>query len=170
MKKLFTLGLLLFLFSTKSICQQIIWQKTIGGSGNDFLECIIPSKDGGFVISGSSNSNISGDKTENSIVYSDYWVVKLDNTGNIVWQNTIGGIDDEYLSSVIQVTDGGYVLGGNSYSNISGDKLENSNGDSDYWLIKLDSIGNIFWQKNIGGADRDVSSSLIQTNEGGYLF
>ena len=58
----------------------------------------------------------------------DYWVVKLDLSGNIQWQNTIGGNDDDLLSSIQQTGDGGYIVGGYSYSNISGDKTENSNG------------------------------------------
>ena len=77
-------------------------------------------------------------------------MVKLDASGNIQWQNTIGGNSDDYLTSIQQTTDGGYILGGWSNSNISGDKTENSQGDYDYWVLKLDPTGNIQWQNTIG--------------------
>ncbi len=69
--------------------------------------------------------------------------MKLDGSGNILWQNTIGGNDYEILTSVVQTTDGGYLLGGSSDSDISGDKTEASQGLSDYWVVKLDGSGNI---------------------------
>ncbi|MBK7853611.1 MAG: hypothetical protein IPJ79_00675 [Bacteroidetes bacterium] len=84
-----------------------------------------------------SNSNISGDKTENSNGDYDYWIVKSDSTGNIQWQNTIGGNGDDWLNSIVQTSDEEYILGGSSNSNISGDKTENSNGDYDYWIVKI---------------------------------
>ena len=68
----------------------------------------------------------------------------------IEWQNTIGGNYTDQLYSIQQTTDGGYILGGWSESYISGDKTENSFGGSDYWVVKLDSIGNIQWQNTIG--------------------
>jgi len=69
----------------------------------------------------------------------------------IEWQNTIGGNYTDQLYSIQQTTDGGYILGGWSESYISGDKTENSFGGSDYWVVKLDSIGNIQWHNTIGG-------------------
>ncbi len=106
----------------------IQWQKTIGGSEEDYLQSIQQTSDGGYILGGVSNSNISGDKTENSIGGYDYWIVKTDASGNIQWQNTIGGNNHEEFWSIQQTSDGGYILGGTSNSDISGDKTENSIG------------------------------------------
>nr|MBK9653885.1 hypothetical protein [Bacteroidota bacterium] len=132
----------------------------MGGIANDQLYSITSTPDGGYVLGGDSNSNISGDKTENSNGGWDYWVVKIDSLGAIVWQNTIGGSNNDYLNSITPTPDGGYVLGGGSSSNISGDKTENSNGTYDYWVVKIDSLGNIQWQNTIGGNSNDQLSSI----------
>ncbi len=148
----------------------IQWQNTIGGSGyesNLFLQQTI---DGGYFLGGTSDSNISGDKTENSLGKEDYWVLKLDATGIIQWQNTIGGNYYEVLSSIRQTADGGYILGGGSSSNISGDKTENSLGGLDFWVVKLDATGDIQWQNTIGGNGLDEIRSILQTADGGYIL
>jgi len=148
----------------------IQWQNTIGGSGDDFLNCLQVTADGGFILGGQSVSNISGDKTENSNGGYDIWVVKLDATGAIQWQKTLGGDSAENLTSMQQTADGGYILGGSSRSNISGDKTENSKGVVDYWVVKLDATGSIQWQNTIGGADHDAPESIILTTDGGYIL
>ena len=148
----------------------IQWEKTIGGNSNDNLFSIQQTADGGYILGGNSNSNISGDKTENAQGYEDYWVVKLDASGNIQWQNTIGGDGFDYLFSLQKTADGGYILGGNSNSNISGDKSENSQGGGDYWVVKLDASGNIQWQNTIGGNDAERLRDLQQTADGGYIL
>jgi len=147
----------------------IIWQNTIGGSDMDQALSIDITSDGGTVIAGTSTSNISGDKTENSNGALDIWVVKLDASGNIQWQNTIGGSGDDYALSISQTSDGGYIVGGSSNSNISGDKTENSRGGLDYWILKLDGSGNISWQKTYGGDQPEFETRVIQTNDGGYF-
>ncbi|MBK8417191.1 MAG: hypothetical protein IPL22_23340 [Bacteroidetes bacterium] len=148
----------------------ILWQNTIGGSSNDYLQTVIQTTDGGYLIGGWSYSNISIDKTENSLGSCDFWVIKIDSFGNVVWENTIGGMSEDKMMSLIQTTDGGYLLGGWSFSNISGDKSENSNGGFDYWIVKVTSIGTIQWQNSIGGSGADLLFSVIQTYDGGYLL
>jgi len=152
----------------------IQWENTIGGAENDELISIKQSTDGGYILGGSSDSDISGDKTENNwdttLITSDFWIVKTDGIGNILWQNTIGGNHSDKLFSILQSTDGGYVLGGRSTSNISGDKTENSNGAGDYWVVKTDSLGNIQWQNTIGGNFNDELYSMKQTTDGGYIL
>ncbi len=147
----------------------IEWQNTIGGSKDDYLHSVIETTSGGYLLGGNSLSGVSGDKTEASLG-SDYWVVKLDNSGNIEWQNTIGGNQGDYLRDVIQTTDGGYLLGGYSYSDVSGDKTEANEGSNDYWVLKLNGSGNIEWQNTIGGSSMDYLYSVIQTTDGGYLL
>lgn len=94
------------------------------------------------MLAGYSNSNISHDKTENSWPSQNFWIIKTDYFGNIEWQNTLGGIPGaEWLSSVVQTSDGGYLLGGYmggyTTSTISGDITENSNGGNDFWIVKI---------------------------------
>ncbi len=147
----------------------IEWQNTIGGNKSDTFFCSVETVDGGYLLGGSSTSGISGDKTEANQGDFDYWVVKLNSSGNIEWENTIGGSKDDLLYSIIQATDGGYLLGGYSTSGISGDKSEANQGDFDYWIVKLDLSGEIEWQNTIGGNARDEVHSVIQTAGGGYL-
>jgi len=148
----------------------IQWQTTIGGNDADWLYSVQQTTDGGYILGGYSLSDISGDKTEGTQGGNDYWVVKLDASGNIQWQNTIGGNNDDNLSSIQQTTDGGYILGGYSYSDISGDKTENSQGSDDYWVVKLNASGNIQWQNTIGGSGYDQLYSIQQTSDGGYIL
>jgi hypothetical protein len=148
----------------------IEWQNTIGGNASDVLRSVIQTDDGGYLLGGDSDSGISGDKTEASQGVNDYWVVKLDGSGDIEWQNTIGGSFYDILYSVIKTTDGGYLLGGNSWSGISGDKTEANQGYYDYWVVKLDGSGNLEWQNTIGGDKEDLLYSVIQTIDGGYLL
>ncbi len=164
---------LIFILSVNSsavFCQEIEWQNTIGGSGADQLYSIHLTIDGGYIFGGGSESNISGDKTENSLGGFDYWIVKTDSAGNVEWENTIGGSFNDNLNSVRQTFDGGYILGGHSSSNISGDKGENSLGSHDFWIVKIDAMGNIQWENTIGGSSQDILTSLQQTADGGYIL
>jgi type IX secretion system substrate protein len=147
----------------------IEWQKTIGGNMDDELLAIEETSDGGYVLGGFSESSISGDKTENSQGSNDYWVLKLDSVGVIQWQNTIGGSLEDRLYVTHQTSDGGYIVGGDSHSNISGDKSEDSYGTNDYWILKLDTIGNILWQKTFGGGSVEVLTAIQQTIDEGYI-
>lgn len=146
------------------------WNKTIGGDSWDVLFSLAQTNEGGYILGGYSYSNISGDKTENSQGQADYWVIKINSVGNIEWQNTIGGAGIDILKTVLQTSDNGYIVAGTSNSSITGDKTENSRGQEDYWILKLDTVGNILWQKTIGGNKKDDLSTMIITNDGGYLL
>jgi len=95
--------------------------------------------DGGYLLGGSSQSGISGDKIESNRGDYDYWIVKLDQWGNIYWLKTIGGNALDELWSVKPTTDGGYILGGYSQSDVSGDKTNASYGGNDIWIVKLNA-------------------------------
>lgn len=141
----------------------IRWQKTIGGNYNDSLVSIIPTYDNGFIISGHSNSNISGNKTENSLGTYDYWVVKINGQGKIEWNKTLGGAGVDRDPVIIQTGDGGYVVAGTSISNISGNKTENAiNGSDDYWVVKIDSKGTVLWDNTIGAVQKEELVSVIE--------
>ena len=147
----------------------ITWQKTIGGKFDDRSATAEQTADGGYIIGGSSESNASGSKTEPSLGFFDLWIVKLNSTGDISWQNTIGGSESDWFESIHQTSDGGYIVGAYSGSSVSSDKTENSLGGLDYWIIRLDASGNIVWQNTIGGEGHDYLKSVWPTTDGGYI-
>jgi|GEM_PF-1460389 len=151
---------------------QKVWDKTFGGSGDDFLNSMTMNPDGSFLLCGTSNSNMSGEKNENSRGLSDYWVVKLNNSGQKIWDKTIGGTNYDNNSSIISMIDGGFLIGGSSQSNISGEKSENNRGGNsdDYWIVKISSNGQKQWDRTFGGSAIDYLYSILATSDGGFLL
>jgi hypothetical protein len=157
-----------------------VWDKSFGGGGNDYLSAIVATPEGGFLLAGYSDSAVNGDKTQANHVVEDctdgdcpddYWVVKIDGSGNKLWDKTFGGHDFEDLDAMITTPDGGYLLGGTSRSGISGNKSEaNRGGYSDYWVVKIDGSGNKVWDKTFGGSNYDRLSTIVATPDGGYLL
>lgn len=150
----------------------LIWENAIGGDNGEDGNCLLKTSDGNYIVGGYSSSNISDDKSENSVGGSgmpDFWIVKFDDNGNILWDNTIGGFGDDTLKSMTATNDGGFILAGRSDSEVGADKSEAHRGLSDIWLVKVSSNGAIQWDKTIGGAASDVADTVIQTSDGGYL-
>src|SRR4051794_31909354 len=112
-----------------------------GGSSNDYLNAIQQTTDGGYILGGYSSSPISGNKTQNILGGTDYWMVKTNAEGVKQWDANFGASDFEFLSGLQQTTDGGYILGGYSYSGISGDKTQANKGPNDYWIVKTSAGG-----------------------------
>lgn len=149
---------------------EIEWQKTLGGIYADVLESIEQTKDGGYILGGSSNSPSSQDKTNENYGAGDYWIVKLDKEGTTEWQQTLGGEQDDHLSRVLQTKDGGYIVGGNSISASSGNKSKSNQSGTDLWVIKLDEKGEILWQETYNTGKVDILTSLIENNDGTFLI
>src|SRR5205085_2881439 len=139
--------------------------KSLGGGAEDKAWSVVQTTDGGFVIAGSSLSN-NGDITIPHGDY-DYWIVKLDANGNLVWQKSLGGSGDDQAFSIQQTTDGGFIIAGVSYSQ-DGD-VSGNHGSGDYWIAKTDIAANILWEKSFGGTSTDVGYSVQQTIDGGFL-
>ncbi len=157
-----------FLFGTTYLYAQapaIEWQKTYGGTGLDDATCIQQTSDGGYIVSGRSESK-DGDVTGNHGSF-DYWIVKLTNTGAITWEKSFGGSDDDVARCVRQTNDGGYIVVGQSKST-DGDVTGN-HGNYDFWIVKLTSSGTLEWEKALGGTGDDEARSIIQTSDGGYI-
>jgi hypothetical protein len=147
-----------------------IWDKTIGSVGDDRWPRITATSEGAIVIAGTSDSNASGDKSENSKGGNDYWIVKIDADGNKIWDKTIGSVGDDRYPRITATSEGAIVIAGTSNSNASGDKSENSKGGSDYWIVKIDADGNKIWDKTIGSVGNDSNlASIVETNEGGFV-
>ncbi|HYV93478.1 MAG TPA: T9SS type A sorting domain-containing protein [Chitinophagales bacterium] len=146
----------------------LVWQKSLGGSGNDYAIAIQQTTDGGFVVAGYSDSN-DGDVSVNQGGL-DYWIVKLDTAGNLIWQKSLGGSDIDLSNYVQQTSDGGFIVAGSSLSN-DGDVSGNHGGliYGDYWIVKLDSAGDLLWQKSFGGSNEDDGTFILQTIDGGFF-
>jgi hypothetical protein len=145
------------------------WQKSFGGTGSDLLQSIQNTKDGGFILAGTSSSMKGADKKEDNYGQDDFWIIKLNAKGDEEWQKTIGGTGMDKLKTIQQTNDGGYIVGGSSASTISGIKTEINYGNLDYWVLKLDATGNIDWQKSFGGQFVDTLESIITTSDEGFL-
>ena len=132
----------------------IEWNKTFGGSVYDYGWSVQETTDEGYIIAGATSSYGKG-------IY-DIWVIKTDKDGNKEWEKFIGGKDIDSCSSVLQTTDGGYIIVGETRSY--------SSGNSDIWLIKLNSSGVKKWDKTFGGSGNDSGSSVWETRDGGYII
>ena len=143
----------------------IQWQVSLGGSSSDIAHSIQQTADGGYIVAGESTSS-NGDVTGHHS-FSDYWVVKLNASGTIQWEKSLGGSFGDYAQSIQQTTDGGYIVAGYSESN-DGD-VSGNHGSSDYWVCKLDASGTIQWQKSLGGSALDMAYSIRQTSDGSYI-
>jgi hypothetical protein len=141
------------------------WQKSLGGSWFDFGQSIQQTTDGGYIAIGHNSTN-DGDVIGNR-GNKDMWVVKLSGGGELEWQKSLGGSQDDEGHSIQQTADGGYIAIGSSASN-DGDVSGNS-GRNDMWAVKLSSTGDIEWQKSLGGSNGDNGRSIHQTADGGYI-
>ena len=148
---------------------EIIWQNTIGGIFDDHLISLIENADGTFYLGGESSSEAGIDKAEYSYA-NDIWIVKINSVGNIIWQSTISGLQGEYFQKMKVTADGGLIIGAYSYSNAGLDKSEGSYGTYDYWIVKLDTSGNIEWENTIGGNNPDYLNDITEIPGGGYLL
>jgi len=130
-----------------------VWEKTYGGGGDDLAYSIQQTTDGGYIIAGGTNSFGAGD--------CDVYVLKLDEDGNMIWEDTFGGSNDDLANSIQQTKDGGYI--------VAGEKKSFGAGDRDVYIIKLDENGNMVWEKTYGGSGDDSANSIQQTKDGGYI-
>jgi len=128
------------------------WNKTFGGSSWDRGYSVQKTSDGGYIITGETNS----------YGIADIWLIKTDSFGNMQWNKTFGGNDGDSGSYTQQITDGGYIIVGNTESYGAG--------EFDIWLIKTDSSGNMKWNRTFGGGGQDISGSVQQTSDGGYII
>ncbi|MEP6685059.1 MAG: hypothetical protein ABJA35_17420, partial [Parafilimonas sp.] len=145
---------------------QVEKEKNFGGSCSDYGNKIKQTKDGGYIVCGSSCSS-NGD-VGNNYGKDDGWLVKLDSSFNIQWQKDCGGSDYDYLTDVVETFDSCFVTIG--YSSSKDDDIKNNHGGSDCWVTKFSNKGNILWTKCFGGSDEDYGYSILQTKDSGFIF
>lgn len=132
----------------------VAWQRTYGGPSFDAFWAIEQTADGGWILAGETTSFGAGNW--------DAWCLKLNASGNVVWNRTYGGPSFDQASDVQQTADGGYILTGSTSSFGAG--------SSDAWCLKLDAAGNVAWQRTYGGASEDYAGAVQQTADGGFIL
>lgn len=142
------------------------WRGYYGGSNNDRSHAAVQANDGGFVMTGFTESD-DFDINDSRGSY-DFWAVKVDKTGNLVWQQSYGGTGIERAQDIANTGDGGFIIAGNTFS--SDTDVTRNNGESDIWLIKIDQEGNLVWEKNFGGSAFDAAQSVILSKDGGFII
>ncbi|MCA8830823.1 gliding motility-associated C-terminal domain-containing protein [Hymenobacter pini] len=149
---------------------EIHWNRTFGTIGDNDLIRIRPAADGGYWLGGFTDEFGGGDRTEPTRGGDDYWIMKLDAAGNKQWDRTLGGPGWDYLQDICPTADGGAILGGRSWSGQGGDKTQPSQGQVDWWIVKVDAQGRKQWDRTLGGSRNDHLWSLKQTPDGGYVL
>lgn len=146
-----------------------LWDKTYGGDWGDRLYSLTPTHDKSFALAGWTNSQVNFDRTQPLVGHSDFWIIKIDSLGNKLWDKIIGGPGQEDLPRISATPDKGFILGGVTFSGVGGNKTEPTKGYSDIWLIKLDSLGNVRWDKTLGTPTSDTFFTVKPTSDGGYI-
>nr|WP_315028098.1 T9SS C-terminal target domain-containing protein [uncultured Chryseobacterium sp.] len=169
MKKIYISISFLCLFSV-AYSQEVVWQKDIKSSTQDFLSQVTTTIDQQYLITGSS---IQGSKlkalgsTQNNGY--DFHLVKLNQQGDQVWEKYFSGQNHDYLSATVTTQDGGFLLAGTTYSGKGLDKKEDSKGGSDIWLIRINEFGDELWQKTFGSTSDEEARAVIQTTDLGFF-
>ncbi|MGH1518402.1 T9SS type A sorting domain-containing protein [Chryseobacterium sp. JK1] len=150
--------------------QEVIWQKDIKSSTQDFLSQVTTTIDQQYLITGSSiqsdKQQASGSKQNNGY---DFHLIKLNQQGQEVWEKYFSGNNHDYLSATVTTQDGGFLLAGTSYSGKGLDKKDDSKGGSDIWLIRINEFGDELWQKTLGTSFDEEARSVIQTTDLGFF-
>ena len=137
------------------------WDQSFDNEEFDSCRSVIATKDGGYALLGYSGT-IDRSNQPFGFSDSDVWLVKVDSLGNHQWNQTYGGDNLDSVSNIIEADDNGYVIGGSTASS--------GNGSTDFWLIKVDSLGNPEWNQTYGGSDYEFGNSLVKTSDGGYAI
>jgi hypothetical protein len=141
--------------------------KNFGGSKNEIANAVIKLQDGGYAVFGETQSNDIDitDKTNSSF---DYWLLRFNASDDLMWSKTYGGSLDEKGADILATQDGGFVVTG--YASSSDGDVSQNFGNQDFWVTKLNSSGNITWEKSFGFNGSDRAYAIIQTQDSGYLI
>jgi len=168
MKKLYMSALLLSNAATL-YAQNVVWQKDIKSSTQDFLSQVTTTIDQQYLITGSSiqSKKITSENKQNNGY--DFHLVKLNQQGEEVWEKYFSGQNHDFLSATVATQEGGFLLAGTSHSGKGLDKKDASKGGSDIWLIRINEFGDELWQKTLGTSHDEEARSVIQTADFGFM-
>jgi hypothetical protein len=163
----------LFLCTTLGLsAQQVVWQKDIKSTTQDFLSQVTTTIDQQYLITGSTIQSKSQSPEANSQKQNngyDFHLIKLNGQGEEVWEKYFSGQNHDYLSATVATQEGGFLVSGTSYSSKGLDKKDNSKGGSDIWLIRLNEFGDELWQKTLGTPSDEEARAVIQTTDLGFF-
>jgi hypothetical protein len=165
---LFTLFVSCFCHSLYAQNPTLVWAKNFGGSKQDYANAIVVTKDNKYLIVGNTWSFDGDVDTTHRGLLSDVWLLKLDENGGVLWKKNYGGSGGEAMYAITQTLDNGFIMVGSTTSKDS--DVTDNKGGSDGWVIKIDSIGKIQWQKTFGGSKDESLWSVFQTQNGDYLM
>lgn len=151
----------------------IVWDEVLGGNKNDYPVKIIATMDGGYMILGNSFSDSSGDKSDpnRGENINNIWVIKTDAQGQKVWDKTYGTATSEDAASIVELSDGSFIITSDSWEGIAEfERTEPSIGRQDVWLLRINEIGDVLWDKTFGGRSRDDINDLLRSNDGGVIL
>ncbi|WP_294226074.1 T9SS type A sorting domain-containing protein [uncultured Chryseobacterium sp.] len=141
-----------------------VWEKYFSGKNHDFLSATVNTQEGGYLLAGTSYSGKGLDKKEESKGGSDFWLIRINEFGDELWQKTIGSASDEEARAVIQTTDFGFYVAGNIQNS------EKGYGSKDVLIVRLDKNGKELSQLVLGGRGLDEVEKMIPTIDGGALL
>jgi len=147
----------------------MLWSFLYGGTQDDEGYDILQTSDGGYMVTGRTDSDdgdVSGNHSTNS---SDLWVLKLTSAGTITWTKCYGGSSDDDGVAIVQTLDGNFYVAGSTYST-DGDISGNHGNYSDFWVIKINSTGTLLGQKCIGGTDYEEGINMTLTSDNGCII
>jgi hypothetical protein len=130
-----------------------LWSQTFGGPFPESGQAVLEVSTGGFVIAGYTYTDITG---------LDIWLLRIGASGNLIWNKTYGSILDDSCASVVEVSTGGFALGGTT------EYLGSFSGD--FWLLRTTGSGAHLWNQTYGGTERDVCEAVIEVDSGGFLM
>ena len=143
---------------------KLIWEKTFGGTKDDVIAALQKTQDGGYLVGSNTNSS-DGDLIYTNKGNLDFWLFKIDSTGNISWQNIYGGSGRDVLYSICKANDEGFILCGHTRST-NGDIKSENNGDYDIWVLKVNNTGQIIWEKTFGGSKFEIQRAFKAVKDG----
>jgi len=171
MKKL-SMSALLICTHTLLYSQEVVWQKDIKSSTQDFLSQVTTTIDQQYLITGSSIQVAGKPAVPSASMQNngyDFHLVKLNQQGEEVWEKYFSGQNHDFLSATVATQEGGFLLAGTSHSGKGLDKKEASKGGSDIWLIRINELGDELWQKTLGTSQDEEARSVIQTADFGFM-
>ena len=150
--------------------QDVVWQKDIKSSTQDFLSQVTTTIDQQYLISGSAiqSDKLQAGSSKQNNGY-DFHLIKLNQQGEQVWEKYFSGLNHDYLSATVATQEGGFLLAGTSYSGKGLHKKEDSRGGSDIWLIRINEFGDELWQKTLGSSSDEEARTVIQTTDLGFF-
>ncbi len=151
------------------------WSRAFGGSKDDRGQALVQTRDGGYALSGYAMSD-DGDGSNNE-GFHDNWIIKLDASGNLEWEQSFGFSGHDHSYDLIQTADGGYFFVGflditaaNGEGNFGKYGSPAWHGVGEFWGSKIDARGNLEWRRYFGGSNNDRAHAVVEAHTGGFVM